>query len=155
HANIMGNGYDHVPIDPPNPYLLSMISCGCEDCQAAVSPLAYLADLLDYALEHIKQNNLPIHLPVLTATFHQPFADLPADCEAMEKRVRQVRIAIEVLRDYLGPNAPPSAAEQSYCLSAYKALLNQVGTSYEEIRLARTDTPENRQALADRLGIDL
>src|SRR5262249_37594036 len=28
--------------------------CTCEDCEAALSPLAYLADLLDYAISHVK-----------------------------------------------------------------------------------------------------
>ena len=31
------------------------ITCGCPDCKAAVGPLAYLADLLNYALDHLKK----------------------------------------------------------------------------------------------------
>jgi hypothetical protein len=77
--------------------------CGCADCEAAVSPAAYLTALLDYALKHIRKNSKDkIDLPLLANTFHQPFADLPTDCEAVEQQVRQVRICIEVLRSYLG-----------------------------------------------------
>jgi hypothetical protein len=137
--------------------------CGCMDCEAAVSPAAYLTALLDYALKHIKNNNNKIDLPFLVDTFHQPFAALPADCEAVEKQVRQVRICIEVLRRYLGnrPLADPlkeaalAVAEKDYRFAAYSLLLSKLGTSYEEIRRVRTEPPENRKALAIRLGIDL
>jgi hypothetical protein len=30
--------------------------CECKDCQAAISPLAYLADLLDYASQHLRRS---------------------------------------------------------------------------------------------------
>jgi hypothetical protein len=129
--------------------------CGCEDCQAAVSPGAYLADLLDYAVRHITNQGSPIFPQFLQDTFHQPLHDLPSDCEAMDRKVRQVRICIEVLRSYLGGQSLSPAAERDYLVETYITLLKLVGTSYEEIRLARTDTSENRQALADRLGIDL
>ncbi|MEO8290037.1 MAG: PA14 domain-containing protein [Gaiellaceae bacterium] len=32
------------------------MACNCEDCQSATSPLAYLADLLNYAVGHLKRN---------------------------------------------------------------------------------------------------
>ena len=137
--------------------------CGCADCEAAVSPAAYLAALLDYALKHIRNNKNPIDLQFLVDTFHQPFIDLPTDCEAVEQQLRQVRICIEVLRSYLGnrPLADPvkeaalATAEGDYSFAAYAMLLNRIGTSYEEIRRIRAETSENRKALAERLGIDL
>src|SRR6266516_4141583 len=46
-------------------------------------------------------------------------------------------------------------AEQDYRSATYQALLTQLGTSYDEIRLARAATDEQRAAIADRLGIDL
>jgi hypothetical protein len=96
-------------------------------------------------------------------TFHQPFGDLPVDCEAVEQQVRQVRICIEVLRSYLGRRPLPDAAkeaalakaEKQYLVDAYTMLLNRIGTSYEEVRLARTAKVEERKALAERLGISL
>lgn len=138
--------------------------CGCSDCEAAVSPAAYLTALLDYALKHIRKNSKDkIDLKFLVDNFYQPFADLPTDCGAVEETVRQVRICLEGLRNYLGnrPLADPAKetalakAEADYGFAAYSMLLSQTGTSYEEIRRIRTGTDETRRSLADRLGIDL
>jgi len=137
--------------------------CGCDDCEAAVSPGAYLANLLDYVLKHVKNNGANIDLAFVEARFHQPFAELPIDCEAMDKKVRQVRLAVEVLRTYLGsrPLFEParetalSDAEAEYRLAAYIQLLTLLGTTYEEIRRARSAVAQDRTALAERLGIDL
>ena len=125
-------------------------NCGCEDCEAAISPLAYLADLINYAIAHLQNTGKAIDLQFLTDTFHQPFGDLPVSCEQMDNQVHQVRICIEVLRRYLGAKSSP-AAKHSYRLQAYTALLNEIGTSYDEIRLARTADAATRQGLADRL----
>jgi len=158
------NGF-HPPINLPPLLPLPPIQCECRDCEAAVSPLAYLADLLEYSLTHLKNNNAAIDMQFLGTTFHQPFGDLPASCEAMEQQVRQVRICTEVLRKYLQAKGLPAAgssektvldqAETDYRLAAYTTLLAKIGTSYEEIRLARTADPDKRKTLADRLGIDL
>lgn len=137
--------------------------CGCDDCEAAVSPGAYLASLLDYVLKHVRNNGAKIDLPFVEARFHQPFAELPIDCEAMDKKVRQVRLAVEVLRDYVGPRPlfEPARektlfdAEADYRLAAYTRLLTLLGTTYEEVRRARSAVAANRTALAERLGIDL
>lgn len=102
------NGFSP-PISIPN--LLPDEDCSCRNCEAAVSPAAYLADLLDYALNHLKNNNSLIELQFLTDTFHQPFGELPTSCSSAEKQLRQVRICIEVLRHYLNAN-PPSTTQQ-------------------------------------------
>ena len=138
-------------------------SCACEDCESAVSPAIYLGDLLDYSTRSILSGSALIDLAFLDSTLHQPFGDLKVSCEAVTQPVHRVRIGIEVLRGYLGarPLADASAesdlesVEASYLTSAYTALLTRIGTSYEELRLARTATAEQRRALADRLGIDL
>ena len=137
--------------------------CGCADCEAAVSPAAYLAALADYVLKHVRQNKLKFDLRFLDDAFHQPFFELPTDCGAVEKQVRQVRICIEVLRNYIGkrPLADPVKeaalvkAENDYRFAVYSLLLSSVGTSYEEIRRIHKELPETRKALAGRLGIDL
>ena len=137
--------------------------CGCADCEAAVSPAAYLAALLDYVLKHVRYNKIKFDLKFLDNTFHQPFSELPTDCEAVNKQVRQVRICVEMLRSYLGkrPLADPAKeavlakAEQDYRFAVYSRLLGSVGTSYEEIRRSHKELPETRLALAERLGIDL
>lgn len=136
--------------------------CDCSDCKAASSPIAYLADLLDYAIEHLRSAGSSISLDYLTNTFHQPFGDLPTDCDAIEERVRQARIAVEVLRRHLKLLAIPPAKltaldadESAYRRAAYGAVLEQVGTSDLEIRLAHSGAPIERSALAARLGIPI
>jgi hypothetical protein len=47
------------------------------------------------------------------------------------------------------------AASRSYAAAAYRMLLTAIGTSYEELRLARGGEPASRKALAGRLGFDL
>src|SRR6266567_1848947 len=140
----------------------SQDACNCRDCESAVSPLAYLYDLLTYAVKHLKYFNNPITLQFLTDRLYQPFGDFVVSCSQSDKKVRQVRICIEVLRKYLTakPPTPPQqadldTAEKAYLIAAYTTILDKIGTSYEEIRLARTDNAEKRQALADRLGIEL
>ena len=151
--------------------------CECRSCESAVSPLAYLADLLDYAVDHIEfTNGNPISIEFLENAFYQPFGDLPASCEAMEDQVRQVRIAVEILYrcidaalqrilDETGPrgdqiiegwiNAFEKEIIGHYVKEAYQRLLIENGTSYDEIRASATMAPDKRQALADRLGIAL
>lgn len=138
--------------------------CSCEDCEAAVSPLAYLADLLEYTLAHVKDGKNKITLQFLHSTFHQRFGHLPAACAEMDKKVCQVRLCIEVLRSYLKAKNLPGTdrakllldqAERKYRLDVYTMLLSKIGTSYEELRLARTADAKQRQVLAERLGIDL
>lgn len=130
--------------------------CSCEDCDAAVSPLAYLADLLDYALTHVKNDSTAITLDWLAEQFHQPFGDLPASCDEMDKKIRQVRLCIEVLRRFFDAQglSLPEEDEKAYALSAYMTLLTKIGTSFEETRLARSADQDERDALAIRLGID-
>jgi hypothetical protein len=137
--------------------------CGCHDCEAAMSPGAYLASLLDYTLKHVRNEAAIIDLPFLEARYHQPFSSLPIDCESTEEQVRQVRLAAEVLRGYLGPRPLADAeaektllaAEAGYRLAAYTQLLSQLGTTHEEVRRARSAAPAERAALAERLGISL
>jgi len=144
-------------INPPD-----LQVCLCEDCQSAPGPTAYLADLLSYVASHLRSYGLPVGLPFLAGTFHQPFADLPTDCAAVETEVRQVRICAEVLRSYLAaPAHAPTAAQQAelaiaeaaYVLAAYKALLAGLGTSFDELQLARYADPATRSSLAGRLGL--
>lgn len=136
--------------------------CVCEDCEAAVSPLAYLADLLDYTVAYVQDNNFAITLKYLEEHFFQPFESMPADCSAQEDVLCQKRIACEVLRAYVqtlsssGYNtALLESKEREYLVAAYETLLVQLGTSYAEVRAARHAASDVRQRLADRIGIDL
>ncbi len=46
-------------------------------------------------------------------------------------------------------------AESDYRQAAYEALLNRIGTSFEELRSARLADDQTRQALAERLGFEI
>ncbi|WP_405598138.1 neuraminidase-like domain-containing protein [Streptomyces sp. NBC_00081] len=158
------NGWTPEPATPalgPTPDPLPK-SCGCADCEAAVSPAAYLADLVAYAATRLRSNGGKVDLDFLEDTFHQRFGDLPTDCSSVDTQVRQVRLAVEVLRSYAAAHPPAAPQEdqlhtdtEQYLLEVYTRLLTRFGTSYEEVRLARTASPEERQAVADRLGIVL
>jgi len=126
-------------------------TCECRDCDNATSPVAYLVDLLDYALGRLTYNGAPITLSFLEGRFHQPFRDLRLSCEALDTRVRQARICVEVLRKLLGP---PFATYTPvwFLTAAYTRLLEEIGTSFDDLRRAAVDRRE-RVALADRLGL--
>lgn len=49
---------DHVNGVEVDPLVAEQIRCRCRDCEAAVSPLAYFADLLKYATQNIKNRAL-------------------------------------------------------------------------------------------------
>ncbi len=148
---------------PPSVAELLAPHCGCEDCEAAVSPGAYLATLLDYAAKHVQNGDAPLTAAYFAERFHQPLGDLPLDCEAANRSILQARIAVEVLRAYvgvrpllgMGREVALQAGEAGYRLSAYVSLLAGMGASYEEIRRARTGSAEERASLAERLGIPL
>ena len=134
--------------------------CDCDDCQSAVSPTAYLADLLNYVTTHLLAYGEQVGLPYLEKNFYQPFGDLPTDCAAVQTLVRQVRICCEVLRGYqkaLPPTGPETASlqarEAAYLMAVNQALLTGLGTSFDELRLAGIADPATRSALADRLGL--
>jgi hypothetical protein len=138
--------------------------CNCDDCDAAVSPLAYLTDLLNYSDQNLKYSpDTDIHT-FLESKFYQDFNNLPTDCKDAEELVCQQRIVVEILRRYItDPAHTPSTPQQNalntavadYCRNAYKYLLNLAGTSYEEIRNVRTgtDSASRKSDLASRLNI--
>lgn len=138
-------------------------SCGCRDCESALGPAAYLAHLLDYTLKHVRLDGAKLTTDELAARFHQPFGDLPTDCEAVERRVRVARLAVEAVRAELGTRpvlvakreGTLAAAENNYRLAAYRALLAQLGTSHAELRRVRSGPDAERAALAERLGLAL
>lgn len=140
--------------------------CGCQECQSAVSPLSYLSDLLNFATGSLKTTTgggspIPITLDFFEDTFYQKFGALPFMCDQAERKVCQIRTAIEVLRNYLSdpsnvvPEDTLEADTEEYCFQVYNDLLIQLGTTYEEIRLIQGATEANKQKLANKLGIVL
>ena len=145
-------------LDPLAPF------CGCDDCEAAVSPGAYLATLLDYVLKHVKNASAAIDLPFLDAAvasaLRRPTDRLRGDGAAGPPGQARRRGAAELVVGQrplfeAGREAELAKAEADYRLAAYARLLTLLGTSYEELRRARSAAPDVRAALAGRLGISL
>ncbi len=133
-------------------------SCGCRDCEAATSPAAYLADLLKYCDDNLIRTGGKIDYAYLASTVHQPFGDLPTRCDAVSDPIRQVRIAVEVLRANLrkvtGNRRAGAPAERAYFRQVYETLLTRLGTSSIDLRLATAADAASQRQFADRLGID-
>lgn len=142
-------------------------SCGCQDCNSAVSPMAYLTDLLNFAFNNIKtgnQANSPlVDLAFLENNLFQNLGDLPVNCEQLNNSLCQNRISIEVLRAYYASFNTDTEIENRltgkvkfYTNEVYKLILNSLGTSYEEVRGARAiSDPDERKKITDRIGISL
>jgi hypothetical protein len=132
-----------------------------QDPEAVFSPTAYLDDLLSYATRRVKTSagGALITRQNLVATFLQPYVELVAQGNrtVANQSANQVRLCIEVLRRYLARNggSVPAAAAATYRQAAYSAVLQQLGTSFDEMRLARVADDATRAALATRLGIAL
>jgi hypothetical protein len=119
----------------------------------------YLMDLLALAVDRLRTSTgSPVTMPDLTTIFYQPFKALTEANKRLvaNQSVSQVRICIEVLRQYFARNnrGIPAPAEARYHQAAYETLLRQLGTSYDEMRLARVADDATRAALASRLGIE-
>lgn len=138
--------------------------CICDDCDAAVSPLAYLTDLLNYTISNIKYNGSGDTFTFLESKFFQNFKELPHYCDSEENLVCQQRVVIEILRRYiLDPAHIPTSgqitslnkATKEYIVNSYRFLLQEFGTSYEELRDVRVgiDSSDRKAKLAKRLNI--
>ncbi|WP_239341259.1 neuraminidase-like domain-containing protein [Frankia sp. CiP3] len=71
--------------------------CGCDDCRAATSPLAFLADLMKYATGRLRDAGGPMTVDGLARLLLQPLGELPVDCSSSEDAVSQVRLCVESL----------------------------------------------------------
>ncbi len=118
---------------------------------------SYLKDLMGFTEQRIRDTShsdvdpIPVDRELLKDTLHQPFDRITETTlqAPINKPVSQVRIAIEVLRSFLELDD----RFPEYCEAAYRSLLANIGTSYTELRLARTAELKTRQSLANRLGI--
>jgi ribosomal protein L7/L12 len=130
--------------------------CSCEDCQSAISPGAYLTDLVGYVTKHVRNTdtNKRIDLDFLVDTFHHPLKELPINCAAIKTEVRQVRIAIEVLYKSLGSQLntlQDTEGLKNYVQSSYEILLRETGTSLRDLQRASSD--KDKEDIAERIGI--
>ncbi len=125
--------------------------CNSEDCETAVSPLAYLLDLLHYSVSNVTQgavgSKTHISLSELSNRFFQDFEDLPAACDSVDESVSQARLSVEALRKK-GTN---SAEYPEYLEEVYQGLLRLLGTSKLELFDAR-DNIDRKKRLCEKLG---
>mgnify|MGYP001166956847 CR=1 FL=1 len=153
---------------PSTAPIAAATGCGCSDCASAVSPLAYLADLLSFTLDNVDSApDTDITLAYLKDHFFHELGALPANCSSLKTTMCQNRIAAEVLRQYYATSAISStrtaqqidaleAGEHTYLAETYEYLLSKLGTGYTEIRRMRSVSDEKeRKRLSDRLGIVL
>ena len=130
------------------------------DIDQVFASSTYLRELMEFAQRHIKIGAGPGPTPqVLASRLFQPYDKLtaPRAFEAATQPIAQARIAIEVLRRALAAQTPPipPALDQRFRFMAYQNVVRELGTSYEELRLARLADQSERQALAARLGLSL
>ena len=132
--------------EPPEP----------EPVEQAFAMTNYLQEVIGMAGRYIRVDGAAPTNDDQANWLHQPLTRLiePVNFAAATASVAQARIAVEVLRRLLRSPAP-SSLDRRYRAQAYDALLRELGASSEELRLARTADDPTRQALADRLGIEL
>lgn len=142
---------------------LEHFRCDCGDYESAVSPTAYLADLVDYVTGgedgygHVHDRYDDLSIDDLEETFYQPVGELVADPDAATETVRHVRIATESLLGHLegwrtASDVPAPSETGEYRLAAYDALLSAFDVSREDLREAVYDETD-REWLADALGL--
>ncbi|HEU4390026.1 MAG TPA: neuraminidase-like domain-containing protein, partial [Blastocatellia bacterium] len=128
------------------------------DIDQAFATTTYLRELLAFAKRQIKIGTTGTgpSAEVLAARFFQPFDRLitSAAFEQAVLPVNRARIAVEVLRRALN-QAVPAEIDQRFRGAAYEALMLELGTSHEELRLARVADAATRRALAARIGIEI
>jgi hypothetical protein len=130
-----------------------------------VAPVSYLQALIEFATQPTTYPASPgidfATISDLEGALAQPISVLQLQelTSRVNGPVHQLRACIEVLRRYPHWTSDFQASEETaYRRAAYEAVLLQLGTSFREIRLARSYGPadqDRRRALADRLGIDL
>jgi len=151
----------------PSP-AVSAYQCNCQDYESAISPGAYLAELLDYVTGtgegagHVvdrwetDEDERTMSLAEFANTFHQPFDRLSATSEAARTDVRHVRITLESLLHYVADHedgaVPDYEATADYRLSAYETLLGEWGVTREDLRDARY-TETDREWVAESIGV--
>lgn len=170
--NMLGAAYASrgmkINVDP-DPLLPDLPeSTGIRDSESAVSPLAYLSELMNYAINHIYEYNdsthviTPINIGFLEENFHQPFSDLPTSGDEMDNIICQSRVNVEVLNSFVDVGGlPANQAEQfnesyrRYLVATYLLILEKIGTSYQELRNSRNFSDEDKIKYAEKIGISL
>ncbi len=124
--------------------------CACNDCETAVSPLAYLLDLIHYTVSFVEDNGSKLSLSDLSSTFFQDFEELPAACDMVEESVSQARMSAESLHYRVGD--PDNTDIDSYLTEVYEGLLRLLGTNTVQLQDAISNEAK-KKSLCERLGL--
>ena len=128
-----------------------------------LSDTEYLSALMAFALDTVTRPGGQVTSPDITAALQQPVdrmnQPLSAAAIAGQIPVNELRVPVELLRARIASSGtsqePGRQGEANYLQAAYETLLLDLGTSFEELRLARGAGAETRAALAARLGMAL
>ena len=137
-----------------------------QDVEDRLSERWYLLDLLNFATDGTNgqltkpDGNRPTQTDI-ARTLDQDVTRLAlpnTGVGAAEARrpINELRVPIEILRRRARelPD-PPDPRQAGYVTAAYASALSDLGTTYQQLRLARAATQVDRQALADQLGVPL
>ncbi len=133
--------------------------CGCSDCESAVGPQAYLADLLNFCSSHVVIDDgssvVPVDANWIDANLHQDLDDIPASCEALEDTYCQGRLATQVLVKMANDPQDTTLDKRrvEYIEEAYRSILQGLGTSFEDLQSIQTASESERRAFAHNLGL--
>lgn len=171
------------PVFTPNPdsdfadeQFASFINkCDCDECNSAVSPFAYLVDLLKYGAKHIRKTTTTTYNPtdynafitLLENYFLQPFGSLAVSCDTLHEEFCRVRLVTEILEQYVDNQTLPqpvldklAADRKNYLMLTYQTILTEAGTSLQQLRDVYATQPNEDKiqaatALTERIGIPL
>jgi hypothetical protein len=151
----LGTGY--VGIQTANEKYVTAVGQGGRQQQAIATEATQIREWEKFKIVPLTVQSEEITSFQLADLFHQPFDALTESAvrAIANQPVLQVRICIEVLRNYLTHQNISFDMESDYLQTAYYTLLRNLGTSYEELRLIRAAEDDSRKALATRLGIQL
>lgn len=133
--------------------------CGCNDCESAVGPQAYLADLLNFCASHVVIDDgssvVPVDANWIDTNLHQDLDEIPASCDALEDTYCQGRLATQVLVKMANNPGDTSLDKRrvEYIEESYRSILQGLGTSYEDLQSIQTASEGDRRDYAHNLGI--
>ncbi len=143
----------------------------CSPCESALSPAAYLVDLLDFV-----SDQFGFTLGELEERFCVDFAELAVDCGAVDRERPLIDITNDILANFVAErrgqdwrNLSPADLDALY--NEFRALdvadgavpevlevawvdyLREIGTDPDEVVAAMGGSDADRQTLADRLAL--
>jgi len=160
-------GIATVDVSPYETALGKLRPCAaCASCVSALSAGAYLVDLLDFL-----EDTFAMTVAAFDKRFLQDWSALPLDCAAAERRIRQPRLAVEILERFVLAARPgwdrvrlydemrglTAAAEPTtrpgVLGDMWDAYLGELGTTGDEVTAAVAAGSAAVADLATRLGI--